>query len=97
MEDNRGDQLYYVVNHVFLPPKLPQEDDLDATMEHALCLLVYDAAKLYVDFLPPYQHEKWHAIVDMLKNIHLSHETEELSKGQINRSMATMQPKGGRD
>jgi hypothetical protein len=34
---------FYLLNHVFLPPQLPQEDDYDAAYESVLLVTVGDA------------------------------------------------------
>ncbi len=39
--------LTYIVNHVFMPPVLPQEDDRDISNDAALCHAVLDCARRY--------------------------------------------------
>ena len=63
------DILRYVLNHVFLPPKLPQKDDYDAELDAALCRFVYDAALEFAAFLPQSQQGRWSTVSLLLKNL----------------------------
>ena len=42
--------LGYLINHLFLPPKLPQEDDSDPTSTHALLRHVSDSAAAFLRY-----------------------------------------------
>jgi hypothetical protein len=49
-----GDDLrtwYYIVNHIFFPPKLPQKNDHDMIKEHAISVLLHDSAQAYQNCL----------------------------------------------
>lgn len=87
--------LYYIVNHVFYPPKLPQGDDLDIIKEHDLCALVHQYACEYQQALSSDQKPRWDPITRMLANLRDSHQSDHLSKETVKRSMAAMGP-GGR-
>ncbi|KIM46712.1 hypothetical protein M413DRAFT_23079 [Hebeloma cylindrosporum] len=63
------DILRYVLNHVFLPPKLPQEDDYDAERDAALCRFAYDASLEFGAFLSQSQQAQWSTVSQMLKNM----------------------------
>ena len=41
------DDIVYIVNHVFMPLKLPQEDDRSTIREHALADLVAESSARY--------------------------------------------------
>lgn len=41
------DDLVYIVNHVFMPLKLPQHDDRSTLCEHALASLIADSSARY--------------------------------------------------
>ncbi|KAK0245427.1 hypothetical protein EDD85DRAFT_917513 [Armillaria nabsnona] len=62
--------LTYIVNHVFMPPVLPQEDDRDISNDAALCHAVLDCARRYqLDLLDDgHKLRKWDAIIKMLQN-----------------------------
>ena len=61
--------MRYILNHVFLPPKLPQKDDYDADLDAALCRLVYDAALEFAAFLSESQQGRWSTVSRMLRNM----------------------------
>jgi len=63
------EDIRYVLNHVFLPPKLPQEDDYDANHDVALCRLAYQASLEFDTFLSQPQQKKWSTVKQMLKNL----------------------------
>lgn len=46
------DEINFIVNHLFLPPKLPQADDWDPARENVLLRLVADAARTFTDMVP---------------------------------------------
>ena len=39
--------LLYILNHVFLPPKLPQKDDSGSNNDTSLCRFVCEAARKF--------------------------------------------------
>jgi len=57
------------LNHVFLPPKLPQEDDTNADRDVALCRLVYHASREFTGFLSQPQQQQWSIVRQMLKTL----------------------------
>ena len=62
--------LTYIVNHVFMPPALPQADDRDISHDAALCHAVLDCARRYRSHFLNDVHKlrKWDAIIKMLQN-----------------------------
>lgn len=64
------DDLLYILNHVFLPPKLPQEDEGDDARDiHniALASLVHEAAVDFLSLVSAEYTERWSAIIKMLE------------------------------
>lgn len=59
-----GLPLEYIVNHVFLPPKLPQLDDTTVQVEVALTKLFYDALNSFIDLLPEDDQDDWITAMD---------------------------------
>jgi hypothetical protein len=62
--------LRYVFHHVFMPPKLPQEDDFSDELEEWLCNRVTRSAEEYIRSISAEQQVHWRQIVKMLKNTH---------------------------
>lgn len=86
--------LEYVVNHIFLPPKLPQKDDTNEVMELALARHVYQAAVKYSQLLPQQGIMKWSYIVKALGKLCLLHERSLLSENVIQKSLFEMKSGG---
>ena len=84
-------QLEYISNHVFFPPKLPQEDDYQVTHEKALCESVIASALEYRVHAPASDRDRWGKIKKMLENLRNTQESEALSQERIRESIADMQ------
>ena len=52
-------ELDYFINHIFLPPKLPQKHDSDAAREHALCVFMRKCTNQFLSLLPASQKKTW--------------------------------------
>ncbi|KAL7275320.1 hypothetical protein RUND412_001745 [Rhizina undulata] len=62
-----SEQLEYIINHLFLPPKLPQKaDEGVGEKEAALLTCVYNAAEAYEHHLAGSAKKQWVSIVNML-------------------------------
>lgn len=83
-------ELDYVLNHVFLPPKLPQEQDIGPEANLGaitLCELAYDAAVQFPQYLSEQYQSQWAVVVKMLG--HLLDTTRVFEKqGQIDKILS---------
>ena len=61
-----GYPLEYIINHVFLPPKLPQLIDTTTEVEVGLTKLYHDALNSFIGLLPGDEQEKWASLPSML-------------------------------
>ncbi|KAG2137479.1 hypothetical protein DEU56DRAFT_945983 [Suillus clintonianus] len=61
--------LGYIVNHVFLPLKLPQGSDHSLDNDLALSQAVFDAALAFSDQLPSNEFLLWTSTLKMLRNL----------------------------
>jgi hypothetical protein len=62
--------LRSVIEHVFMPPKLPQEDpgeDKEQGINVALCDNLIDAAQDFLRLLPPLQYPSWMRMIKMME------------------------------
>ncbi|KAJ8094386.1 hypothetical protein PM082_010820 [Marasmius tenuissimus] len=41
------EQILYTINHVFLPPKLPQENEQNGVKDHTIAAIVVDSARAF--------------------------------------------------
>lgn len=98
MEDTEKYSAYrqwaYIINHIFLPPQLPQEDDYDIAQEHALCAAIEDCAGEYAAQAFSQRKRRWNRMRDMLGNLRRSHETVSLTADHVNESLAKMKDLG---
>ena len=65
--------LLSVVEHVFLPPKLPQEaltEEAERQTNVALCRILIQAARVFLDDLPTLQQPLWSRMIKMMLSIY---------------------------
>jgi hypothetical protein len=94
MSNNKMHQLLYTINHIFLPPQLPQKDDHDPDNDRALCAVLLQSAKIYRASLPVHQEIRWNPMVKMLQSLFKFHDSDALSKDPVKIAMRGMQPGG---
>ena len=63
------EDLNYVINHVFFPPKLPQKDDSDDTKSVALIGQVLAALRSFQAHIPEKERPEWIACIKMVSNM----------------------------
>ena len=71
--DIDSEVLLSVVEHVFLPPKLPQEaptEEAERRTNVALCLILIEAARAFSQGLLPFQKSLWAQMIKMMGSIH---------------------------
>ena len=64
-----------VIEHVFMPPKLPQEDpgeDIEQEINVALCDNLIDAAQDFLQILLPSQYPLWIRMIKMMEFVRLT-------------------------
>ncbi|KAH8676420.1 hypothetical protein BGZ60DRAFT_562097 [Tricladium varicosporioides] len=66
---DRAQSLYYIINHVFLPPKLPEKEDIDARQEFMLIKECEAALKSFQAYVPSIGSWRWAACTKMLSKI----------------------------
>ncbi|KAG8923741.1 hypothetical protein FRC02_010929 [Tulasnella sp. 418] len=82
--------ISFVINHIFMPPKLPQEDDLHEQKEHALSEMIHSCANEFGRHLPTKDHKLWKPIVKLLEKFSDTHRSSQLSEENVADSMADM-------
>ncbi|KAJ7575497.1 hypothetical protein C8J56DRAFT_974753, partial [Mycena floridula] len=95
---SQTDSLHYIVDHIFLPPKLPQGDDSSRDNDVALVQLVLEAAYAYQreDFLNDKDRLAWPPIIDMLKHFLDTQSTEVFDTKEIQSSIDGMKSRDTR-
>ncbi|OCK82068.1 hypothetical protein K432DRAFT_424453 [Lepidopterella palustris CBS 459.81] len=72
---SKESSLDYIINHVFLPSKLPQCEDYQVTMSNGLLLEFLDALEAYQDHLPPEERALWKPCVKMIQTMYELHDS----------------------
>lgn len=65
----RRSDLLYLVNHVFLPPKLPQCDDSGDEQDLVVVQELESALRAYVAHVCPEQDSVWQACIAMVSSM----------------------------
>ena len=85
----------FIVNHVFLPPKLPNQDDENVFQkEMGLLRLVQDVADQFVSQVPDEFSAKWQSIVSMLRVWENITEFGRIDKERLSMSLKNLEPGG---
>lgn len=63
------DSLSYIINHVFLPPQLPQKDDYDPDQSKNLIKLCLSGLTYFLRYIPSEQHPQWAPLITMLRDM----------------------------
>ena len=61
--------LYHIVNHVFLPPKLPQKDDSDTTKSTSLIEELLTALRLFQAHILKQERSEWIPCIKMVSGM----------------------------
>lgn len=64
-----SEALDFIINHVFLPPCLPHEDDDGVEETNALIETVLAALELFQDHIPEQQRSEWIPCIKMIRNM----------------------------
>jgi|SRR5712672_2372218 len=73
LNDPDSHTLRSVVEHVFMPPELPQEDpgkQIEEEINVALCSCLIDAAQDFLQIIPTSQHPSWTHMTKMMDMVH---------------------------
>ncbi|KAG7094406.1 hypothetical protein E1B28_008006 [Marasmius oreades] len=85
--------LSYLIHHIFLPPKLPQSNDLSAKNEHDMCAVVHDAALAFgKNFFALEGGVRWVRAVGMLKSLRLLYDSESYTNEAMEQCIKAMTP-----
>lgn len=61
--------LNYLINHVVLPPKLPQRDDSDVEKEREMVKHCLSALKSFLKLLPEEERLPWISSIKMVSKV----------------------------
>ena len=89
-----SDTLEYLLNHIFLPIRLPQSDDHDIEKDLAICDQILDHALAFQEFLSPPQSTAWKSIFKMVRTLRKLQSTSVLDVEELEFSMRDLIPGG---
>ena len=92
-----SEHLTYIINHVFLPPELPHEDDSDPLKDIALVSTLLAAVKSFQEYSPPHprEHWKWLPCTKMLEDmLEMQDQFGGLDAKKLQQKLQTMSEKG---
>lgn len=87
--------LHFMVNHIVLPPKLPQADDQNHKFELALVKFARDHGIAFQNEVPAESRSCWAGIVKMLTTWLEVNAHGSISKEALARAMTTLNLQGG--
>ena len=91
--------IEYLTNHLFLPPKLPQQDDSSSTGKNALLHHVTDSAAAFLKILEQDADidvlHKWRTLHKMLESMEVLHKSEYIPLEGLRNSIKQMKIDGG--
>jgi hypothetical protein len=88
--------LLYIINHVFLPPKLPQKDDFNQSMEVDLLGMVLEALQKFLSFsVSQADADIINQTIGMMKTlVSVLDKTGALLETQLTQAMASLSQNG---
>lgn len=87
--------MHYIINHVFLPPKLPGKDDSGVKHESVLIEECEAALRSFQAYIPPNGHWRWAVCTRMLsKMLEMRDVSGDIASGKVEESLASMIDRG---
>lgn len=86
-------ELRFFINHLFLPPKLPQEDDHDSRLDDRLLCLVTESLAKFTQLLPAEQRSGAHKVAAAIARLVDCRDPDAkgaVDEAQLLRSLATL-------
>jgi hypothetical protein len=94
-----SEALHYLINHLFLPPKLPQEDDSGDVFNQALLSHIIESATAFTGGLvhagvDATVLECWTFLGRMLRKMHTIHQGTQISAAELQRTVKNTEVRG---
>ncbi|EIW76859.1 hypothetical protein CONPUDRAFT_168597 [Coniophora puteana RWD-64-598 SS2] len=89
-EDEGLENLRYIINHLFLPLKLPQCNDQSASKVTALASQAYQCARSFSSVVKQEHQQAWKGITSMLHDLHQSCSMDHLSAKSVLQQLQSM-------
>jgi hypothetical protein len=89
-----ADSLEFIINHVFMPTRLPQEDDKSYGQESALCQFVLATAMDFFRQLSEAEQRLWRPALTMLDNLTRFSDDSAFDKESLRHALSRMRSGG---
>jgi len=96
-DEPKLENLRYIINHVFLPPRLPQEDEQTNGVydkDFALCCLALRSLEHFISQLPEEQRKKHHCYVKMVQSFKDLNRAKPFESGDLLQKLQDMRSGG---
>jgi hypothetical protein len=95
---DNSDTLAYAVNHIFLPPQLPHEDDFKPKEETEIVRLVHRSLEKFRDHVPVSRRSLLETVMSIIGTIPLVHEASNdvlsISEDSLRRALVGLSAQG---
>src|SRR5271163_4884823 len=88
--------IMYLIHHIFLPPKLPQEDDFDSEYEMILLDTTIDVLLKFKDCVTYDQNGVIDSVVAMVTNLRAVRDSDAVGAGNLGNVLRELCKKGNR-
>lgn len=88
------DAAAYLINHVFLPPKLPQEDDYQPHLDIALLQSTISALSAFRDCVSNDRHASINAAIKMFLNMRKVHFDGDVNEKELLKALKNVTSDG---
>ena len=94
-----GASLAFIINHVFLPPKLPHDSDSTPELEASLIRVFKESAELFASHLAHLEPQSnsrraWDVVTRMLVSMASLHDYGIVEEDRLDKSLANMKAGG---
>jgi hypothetical protein len=86
--------IKYIINHVFLPPKLPQADDFNSTYESTLVKIIIDAFLEFKTHLSGAEVPIIDRVLQMMHRLQSVHISTSVSEAKLAEALASLSNEG---
>ncbi|KAE8440778.1 hypothetical protein EG329_006578 [Mollisiaceae sp. DMI_Dod_QoI] len=87
--------IMYLIHHVFLPPKLPQEDDFDTKYEAILVDITIDSLSKFKIHLENDQKLIIDSVISMITNLKTVHHSGTVGENELRNALKDLFKRGG--
>lgn len=85
-----NDDFLYIIHHVFLPPRLPQQDDLTTSSDQALMGAVLDAMERFKRYITQEDTAVFQSALDMVRSLSSTRPGKRLDRYNVDKAICDL-------